>query len=330
MSMSTLSAYSLEQDRGQTSPTVAVSVIIPVYNEETNLPALYARLTEVLNQCASSYELIFINDGSCDRSLELLREFQKQDTHVVVIALTRNFGQHPAIVAGFHTCRGEAVVLIDADLQNPPEEIPKLLEKFYEGIDVVYGIRQGRTDHTWRKLGSHFVVWLMRKLLSVELPQDMVSNFRVIHRKVVTALNSVREQQYDTALMMAWMGFSHQGVEVNHASRQTGESKYTTWKLIFLTLDMLIGFTDAPLRLASFCGMVLAMISLILGTYIGVQRLRGVIDVEGYTSLFVGLTFLAGIQLVFLGVIGEYIARIYREIKGRPYYVIDRIDQHKP
>ncbi|MBX7222161.1 MAG: glycosyltransferase family 2 protein [Blastocatellia bacterium] len=322
-----------EIEKNETAPCTTrkdVTVLIPVYNEEENLETLYSRLSAVLSGCTASYEMVFINDGSADRSLAMLRGFQENDPqHVVVIDLTRNFGQHPAIVAGFHHCRGDAVILIDADLQNPPEEIPHLLAKFYEGFDVVYGIRRQREDQGWRKLGSRSVVWLMEKLLGVQLPTDMVSNFRVIHRRVVAALNKVREQQYDYALMMAWMGFSHAGVEVGHASRAAGESKYSTWKLVLLTLDMLIGFSDAPLRLASICGAMLAVVSILAGLYQVAQRLLGVIDVEGYTSLFLGITFLAGIQLLFLGVIGEYVARIYREIKGRPYYVVNRIYQQE-
>lgn len=304
---------------------IAISVIVPVFNEENNISELYKRLTETLTNLGKSYELFFVDDGSSDNSLKKLQEIQKQDSKVIVIKLARNFGQHPAIVAALHRVSGEAVVLIDADLQNPPEEIATLYEKFLQGIDVVYGIRAGREDAGWRRFGSNFVIWLTEKMLGIKVPADMISGFRIIHHKVVKTLNNIKEQQYDTSVMMLWLGFSHAGVVVRHDNRLSGESKYSIWKLLFLTLDMLIGFSDFPLRAASFIGSLLALISIILGTYMLVLRLYGGVSVEGYTSLFVGITFLAGIQLLFLGVIGEYIARIYRELKGRPYYVIGEI-----
>lgn len=306
---------------------IAISVVVPIFNEEGNIAELHRRLTTTLTSINKPYELIFIDDGSKDASLKHLRTLQKQDPQVVVIKLARNFGQHPAIVAGLHRAQGAAVVLIDADLQNPPEEIIPLYEKFLEGFEVVYGARQGREDAGWRKLGSRFVVHLTEKMLGIHVPNDMISGFRIIHRKVVNALNSIKEQQYDTSIMMLWLGFSHAAVPVRHDPRQSGESKYSLGQLLYLTLDMLIGFSDLPLRAASLTGALLAILSFILGIYRIIQRLAGYIDVEGYTSLFVGLTFLAGIQLLFLGIIGEYIARIYREIKGRPYYVISEIYQ---
>lgn len=306
-------------------PKTAISVIVPVFNEEGNLEELYKRLKQTLEALGRSYEIIFVDDGSGDGSLQVLREIQAKDKGVILLKLTRNFGQHPAIVAGLHYAKGEAVVLIDADLQNPPEEIARLYEKYLEGYDVVYGVREGRPDAGWRVIGSRAVVRLSEWLLGVKVPEDMISGFRIISRKVVTALNSIREQQYDTSLMMVYLGFSHAGVKVKHSPRMSGESKYSTWKLIYLTLDMLIGFSDLPLRAASYTGSTLALLAIAVGIYMGVRRLLGIIDVPGYASVFVGITFLAGIQLLFLGVLGEYVARIYREMKGRPYYVIDEV-----
>jgi polyisoprenyl-phosphate glycosyltransferase len=307
------------------SNAIAISVIVPVFNEEENLSELYRRLSDTLARMGQQYELLFVDDGSSDRSIQILRDIQAGDGRVRVIKLARNFGQHPAIVAALHRARGQAVVLIDADLQNPPEEIERMYEKFREGADVVYGIRAGRADAGWRRFGSRFVMWLIERVLGVRIPDDMISGFRVIDRKVVRTLNNIREQQYDTSIMMLWLGFKHCGVEVRHDTRQAGESKYSTWKLIYLTLDMLIGFSDFPLRAASITGSLLALAAMLIGAYMAVGRIMGKIDVEGFTSLFVGITFLAGIQLLFLGVIGEYIARIYREMKGRPYYVIGEI-----
>lgn len=305
--------------------SIDISVIVPVFNEEENLPELYRRLTDTLTNLVKKYEIIFIDDGSSDDSLKKLCEFQKQDPNVTVIKLARNFGQHPAIVAGLHRVKGKGIVLIDADLQNPPEEIATLYQTFLTGIDVVYGIRAGREDAGWRRFGSSFVIWLTEKMLGIKVPSDMISGFRIIHRKVAKTLNNIREQQYDTSIMMLWLGFSHKGVVVRHDNRLAGESKYNLWKLLYLTLDMLIGFSDFPLRATSIAGSMLALASILLAIYIAVLRILGGVSVEGYASLFAGITFLAGIQLLFLGIIGEYIARIYREIKGRPYYVVGEI-----
>lgn len=305
--------------------SIDISIIVPVFNEEENLPELYRRLTDTLTNLVKKYEIIFIDDGSSDDSLKKLCEFQKQDPKVTVIKLARNFGQHPAIVAGLHRVKGKGIVLIDADLQNPPEEIATLYQTFLTGIDVVYGIRAGREDAGWRRFGSSFVIWLTEKMLGIKVPSDMISGFRIIHHKVARTLNNIREQQYDTSIMMLWLGFSHKGVVVRHDNRLAGESKYNLWKLLYLTLDMLIGFSDFPLRATSIAGSMLALASILLAVYIAVLRILGGVSVEGYASLFAGITFLAGIQLLFLGIIGEYIARIYREIKGRPYYVVGEI-----
>ncbi len=307
--------------------TIAISVVVPVFNEAANLMELHRRLTTTLTALVTGYEIIFIDDGSSDDSLSLLCQLQQQDNHIKVIKLIRNFGQHPAIVAGLHQAKGKAIVLIDADLQNPPEEIATLYERFLTGVDVVYGIRAGRQDTGWRRFGSQFVIRLTEWLLGMHVPSDMISGFRIISEKVVRTLNGLREQQYDTSIMMLWLGFKHLGVEVRHDNRHSGESKYSTWKLIYLTMDMIFGFSDFPLRVASITGSVLALISMLVGAYMAICRILGIIDVEGYTSIFLGITFLAGIQLLFLGIIGEYIARIYRELKGRPYYVIDKIYQ---
>lgn len=309
---------------------IAISIIVPVFNEEDNLLELHKRLTTTLTNIGKPYEIFFVDDGSSDNSLKILQKIQEKDSQVTVIKLARNFGQHPAIVAALHRVKGEAIVLIDADLQNPPEEIIPLYEKFLEGIDVVYGIRAGREDVGWRMFGSNFVIWLTEKMLGVKVPSDMISGFRIIHRKVAQTLNNIKEQQYDTSIMMLWLGFSHSGVVVRHDNRVSGESKYNIWKLLYLTLDMLIGFSDFPLRAASIAGSLLALASIILATYMAILRVLGGVSVEGYTSLFVGITFLAGIQLLFLGIIGEYIARIYRELKGRPYYVIGEIYSSQP
>jgi glycosyltransferase involved in cell wall biosynthesis len=307
-----------------TDKEVAISVVIPVYNEEEVLPELYRRLTRTMKDIGQTYEIVFVDDGSKDRSFEILKTLKKQDEHLRIIKFTRNFGQHPAIMAGFSNCVGEAVVLMDADLQNPPEEIPKLLEKFREGYDVVYGIRGERKDSFYRKIGSGLAKWLMCKILKLDIP-DSVTSFRIMDKRVIDTFSQIKEQHYYIAALMAWMGYSTASVPVEHAERFAGESHYSVRKLVFMTIDMIIGFSYAPLKWASKIGFGLSSVSLLYGLYILVRALTGRVGIPGYASLFVGMMFLSGIQMMFLGVIGEYLARVYREAKGRPYYIIDKI-----
>ncbi len=307
-----------------TDKEVAISVVIPVYNEEEVLPELHRRLTRTMKDIGQTYEIVFVDDGSKDRSFEILKTLKEQDEHLRIIKFTRNFGQHPAIMAGFNNCVGEAVVLMDADLQNPPEEIPKLLEKFREGYDIVYGVRERRKDPLHRRIGARIAKWLVRKVLKVDI-LDSLTAFRVMSGRVLDTLTQMKEQQYYIGALMAWMGYSSATVPVRHAERFTGKSHYSMYKLIFMTIDMLIGFSYVPLKWASKTGFALASISLLYGFYILIRALAGRVGVPGYASIFAGMMFLSGVQMIFLGVIGEYLARIYREAKGRPYYVIDDI-----
>ncbi len=307
-----------------TDKEVGISVVIPVYNEEGVLPELYRRLTRTMRDIGQTYEIIFVDDGSKDRSFEILRILREQDDHLKIIKFTRNFGQHPAIMAGFNNCAGEAVVLMDADLQNPPEEIPRLLEKFREGYDIVYGVRERRKDPLHRRIGARMAKWLVRKVLKVDI-LDSLTAFRVMSGRVLDTLTQMKEQQYYIGALMAWMGYSSAAVPVGHAERFAGKSHYSIYKLIFMTIDMLIGFSYVPLKWASKTGFALASISLLYGLYILIRALTGRVGVPGYASIFAGMMFLSGVQMIFLGVIGEYLARIYREAKGRPYYVIDDI-----
>lgn len=306
------------------------SVVIPVYNEEENIPELHARLTKVMEGLSNSggfsgdgYEIIMVDDGSTDGSWQVIKKIHEKDSRVKGICFSRNFGQHPAIMAGFKQCAGKIVILMDADLQNPPEEIPKLIDKLNEGYELVYGVRSERTDKGWRKLGSLLVHKLMVRLLGgVEIP-DAVTSFRAMKKKVINNMLDIKEQQFYIAALMSWMGFKSATVGVRHENRRYGESKYKISRLIFLTMDMIIGFTYKPLKTASIAGFVISGISFLFGLYIIVRKLFFAIGMPGYASLIVAIAFFSGLQILFLGIIGEYIARIYREAKGRPYFIIN-------
>ena len=307
-----------------TDKEVGISVVIPVYNEEEVLPELYRRLTRTMKDIGQTYEIIFVDDGSKDRSFEILKTLKEQDEHLKIIKFTRNFGQHPAIVAGFNNCMGEAVILMDADLQHPPEELPRLLDRFREGYDIVYGIRKRRRDPFYRRIGARFYGWVMRRALNIDV-SDSATSFIVLNRRVIDTFARIKEQNYYISALMAWMGYSSSSVMVEHAERFAGSSHYSMRKLIFMTFDMVIGFSYAPLKWASKAGFGLSLISFLYGLYIFIRALFGRIGIPGYASILVGIMFLSGIQMMFLGVIGEYLARIYREAKGRPYYIVDKI-----
>jgi len=234
-------------------PSIDLSVVIPVYNEEQCLPELHRRLTKVMLTTGRTYELIYTDDGSTDETLSLLRRFSLEDSRTRFISLTRNFGQSAAITAGQVASRGVGVICIDADLQNPPEEIPRLLTKFDEGYEVVYGIRRHRRDPWLRRAGSVTMTWLLQKCMGVSVNPD-VTAFSIAHRRIVDELNRCTEQQRCQPVMYAWLGARITHVDVNHAARFDGQSKYSYWKLFKCAIDLLTGFTLMPLRLASIAG----------------------------------------------------------------------------
>ncbi len=310
-----------------------MTVIVPVLNEEANIQEMYTRLTTVLEGCVDSHEILFVDDGSWDRSYEILKELNAQDPRVKAIKFSRNFGQHPALSAGLRIARGRMIVSIDGDLQNPPEEIPKLMEKFKEGYEVVYGHRAQRRDPLYRRFAS----WLLFKLLAYTslakmLPKDVTfsacsSSFRILSHDIVKVLNRFEERTRFLAGMTTWLGFKSASVVVNHAARERGTSKYGLLKLIMMAFDSITGFTSFPLKLASAAGLALSTGAFLYTAYLIVARiLFGVTaDVEGILVILLSVCFLGGVQLLFLGILGEYMARVYQEVQGRPLFVIDRV-----
>ena len=304
-----------------------VSVVIPVYNEEAVLPALFARLYPALDALGASYEVIFVNDGSLDRSAALLREqFQKRPDVTRAILFNGNFGQHMAIIAGFEHCRGERIVTLDADLQNPPEEIAKLLAKMDEGHDYVGSIRRRRQDAAWRRFASSAMNRLRERLTHIRMT-DQGCMLRAYDRAIVDAIRASREAStYIPALAYS---FSHRPaeIEVEHEERHAGESKYSLYKLIRLNFDLVTGFSVVPLQLFSIFGMFVSLVS--LGVYFVVIAKR--LATGEFDGLWVIwdrdiLQFLLiGVVLFGLGLVGEYVGRIYQQVRERPRFVIDAI-----
>jgi glycosyltransferase involved in cell wall biosynthesis len=298
-----------------------VSVVVPVYNEEANLPELHRRLGAVLDGLPGASEMVFVDDGSKDGSTDILRRLASGDPRVKALILSRNFGQHTAIAAGFAHARGQYVALMDADLQDPPEELPKLLAVAQQGHGIVYGIRQERQDGWVKRLTAWGFFAFFSSMTGLRLPEG-ASTLRVVSRAFADAFNSLPERNRFTAGMMAWLGFSEAAVPVKHEARKHGSSRYNLRKLARLALDGMMSFSDFPLRLVSKVGFLLSGLSLLFGLVMAAQKLVWGIDAPGYSSIIVSLAFFSGVQLFFTGVLGEYLSRIYKEIQGRPLYIV--------
>jgi polyisoprenyl-phosphate glycosyltransferase len=313
-----------------------ISIVIPIYNEEENLQNLYTRLTNAAPSWKENYEIVLIDDGSHDSSLTMMRVMAEKDSHVRVIKLSRNFGHQPAISAGIQEAKGDAIIIMDGDLQDPPEELYRFLDKWREGYEVVYAIRTKRKEGFFKKLAYSSFYRIMAAISDIEIPLDS-GDFCVMDRKVVNVLvHDMPEQIRFIRGMRAYAGFKQIGVTYERAERAAGEVKFTFKKLIQLALDGLFGFSSFPLRLSTYLGISIAIPSLIVGIFFLVHRLLGFKifghtpeETPGLASLAVGMFFLGGVMLTMLGIIGEYISRIYIEVKKRPFFVIDEIIEKK-
>ena len=300
------------------------AVVIPMFNEQENIAELYQRLTAVMQGLGGSYQIILVDDGSTDQSFSMMKALHEQDSRVKVVNLSRNFGHHLALTAGIDYANGDAVILMDADLQDQPEEIPKLMEKFNEGYDVVYGVRKNRKESLTRRLASNvFMVTMNRVGGSGHFATGGV--FRVMGRQVKDELQRCRETSRLITGLVGWLGFSQVGVEVEHGARYAGQTKYNTWRLIKLLLNTLTSFSYLPLQLATYLGLLTALLSVCLGAYIILRWIFVGIPVTGFTSTIVAILFLGAVQLIVLGLIGEYVGRVYTESQGRPLYVVREI-----
>jgi glycosyltransferase involved in cell wall biosynthesis len=299
-----------------------LSVVVPVYNEAEGLGELHRRLGAVLDGIGPC-EVVYVNDGSRDGSLLALKALAEADPRVAVVNFSRNFGKEIAVTAGLDHARGEAVVILDADLQDPPELIPELVAAWREGFDVVYAQRRARAGESWMKRLTAFGFYrLMGMAARVEIPRD-TGDFRLISRRVVEALGSLRERHRFMKGLFAWVGFPSKAVLYDREARHAGRTKFNYWRLWNFALEGITGFTDLPLRIATYIGLAVALAAAAFGTKLVFDTLMYGNPVAGYPSLMTVVLFLGGVQLVTLGVIGEYLGRVFNEVKGRPLYLVE-------
>jgi dolichol-phosphate mannosyltransferase len=306
-----------------------ISIIIPVYNEEQNLAELYERLYAVLNKLGKTYEIIFVDDGSKDRSFKILRSLNQKNKRIKVIKFSRNFGHHIAISAGLNYSKGDTVVLMDADLQDKPEDIPALFSKLEEGHDVVYALRKSYRASFFDKITSKIFYKILNRLTEMDVT-ECIGTFRIMRKKVVDNFNRLTEKSRFMTGLIDWLGFDSTTLEVEMGKRVYGKSKYNFYKRLKLAVTGITSFSHFPLHIAGFLGFIIAGISFLFAIYLIFQKIIFGISVPGYTSLMASIFFLSGILLVILGFIGEYIGKIYSEVLNRPLYIIEQlIDNEK-
>ncbi len=297
------------------------SIVIPIYNEHETIPELYRRLKVVVDTLDGKTEIILVDDGSHDNSYELLKDINKHDPRVKIIRFSRNFGHQTAISAGIDASSGEAVILMDGDLQDPPEVLPQFISKWRENFDVVYAIRRNRKENLFKRTAYAVFYRLLKKLSYLDIPLDS-GDFCLMDKRVIDTIKGMRERARFIRGLRTWAGFRQTGLEYERDYRFAGEPKYTFSSLLRLAYDGLFSFSTVPLRLAVYAGFLFSGIAFLGGLLIIYRRLVHGIDVVGWASTIVIIIFLGGIILATLGVIGEYISRIYDEVKNRPLYVI--------
>lgn len=313
-------------DQGMTTLAPGVrprfSIVVPIWNEEQVIPELYKRVVDTMQITGETWELICVNDGSRDNSLALLLALRDSDPRVKVIDFSRNFGHQVAITAGADFAEGDAVVVMDADLQDPPDVVLRMIDKWREGWEVVYAQRTKREGETFFKLWTASAFYrLLRRITDINIPVD-TGDFRLMDRKVVLVMRKLREKHRFMRGLSSWVGFKQTGVEYERAERYAGETKYPLRKMLRLAIAAITSFSFLPLQLATYAGFILAGVSL-LGILLAIiLRLSGVTALAGQATTLVAVLFLGGIQLIFLGIIGEYIGRIYDEAKDRPLYIV--------
>jgi len=322
-------AASLEKAQ-ETTPGAAldaaptISVVVPVYDEQENLLALYGRLTDVLGDYEPNYEIIFVDDGSCDQSAKIMHDMAANDPRITVIELSRNFGHQIAISAGLDYARGQAVIIMDADLQDPPEVLPQFIEKWRDGFDVVYAIRKQRKE-SWIKRTAYAAFYrLLQRIASIEIPLD-AGDFCIMDRRVVDILVKMPERNRFVRGIRSWIGLEQVGLEYDRKARNAGKPKFTFSRLLYLALDGLISFSYVPLRVITVIGFIISIISILLAIFYSIQKITVGLNPPGFATLVVSILFLSGIQLMTIGLIGEYVGRIFEEVKHRPLYVVSRV-----
>ncbi len=302
------------------------SLIVPVYNEEETLNELYRRVSAVMDKVNGIGELILVNDGSKDNSLNLIRELQARDSRICYLSLARNFGHQTAVTAGLNFARGKVIIILDADLQDPPELIPTMLEKWREGYQVVYAQRIKRKKESWFKRYTAYLFYrILKRLADVDIPAD-TGDFCLMDRQVVDVLNAMPEKNRYIRGLRAWIGFRQTAVKFERDPRFAGEVKYTFRKSLSLAINSLVSFSRVPLRLSTYLGLFSAGLSIVMAFLVLYWRLyQPKSPLTGFATIMIAIFFLGSVQLISIGILGEYIGRIYEEVKGRPLYTISEI-----
>lgn len=304
------------------SDLIEISIVIPLYNESKNIEYLFNRLNLTLEALKINYEIICVNDGSRDNTLEKLIKFNQQYPTIKVINLSRNFGKEIALTAGLDRASGAAIIPLDADLQDPPELIGELIAKWREGYDVVYATRRSRRGESWLKQATAIAFYqTIGKISPVPIPAN-TGDFRLLDRQVVEAIKKLPERTRFMKGLFAWVGYKQTSILFDRDPRHSGKSNWNYWKLWNFALDGIISFSFLPLKIWSYVGVTISFISLLYALYLVIRTLILGVDVPGYASLMVAILFLGGVQLITLGVLGEYLGRVYEEVKGRPLYFV--------
>jgi glycosyltransferase involved in cell wall biosynthesis len=310
----------------RTKPISLLSVVVPSYNEQEVLREFHGRLSAALSSIQVRIEIIYVNDGSMDGTLGLIRELRRQDSRIAIVDLSRNFGKEIALAAGLDHARGDAVVILDADLQDPPELISEFLEGYRQGYEVVYGQRRTRQGETFLKRATAFAFYrVIQSLTRVWIPQD-TGDFRLISRQTVDSINQLREQRRFMKGLFAWVGFPQKAVLYDRSPRFAGRTKWNYWKLWNFALEGITSFSTAPLRAASYIGITTAAAALVYAAWIVYKTLAFGEPVRGYPSLMVVILFLGGVQLTTIGILGEYLGRVFDETKRRPLYFVKEFE----
>ena len=307
-----------------------ITILVPAYNEQEVLHLLYDRLEKLMNENTNyDFEVLLVNDGSKDKTFEIMQELREKDKRFCYLNLSRNFGKETAMIAGLDYCKGDAVVIIDADLQDPPELIPEMIKYWEEGYDDVYAKRRSREGETWlKKFTSKMYYRVLQGFTRIEIQKD-TGDFRLLDRRCVEALKSMRENQRYTKGLFSIIGYNKKEILYDRDPRAAGQTKWNYGKLIDLSIDGITSFTTSPLRWAALIGCGVSVIGFIYMIYIIIKTIVTGVDVPGYASLMVVILFLGGIQLIFLGIIGEYLGRTFNESKHRPLYFIERYNETK-
>jgi polyisoprenyl-phosphate glycosyltransferase len=322
METSSLDFIQSLRDIGQPLPTV--SVVAPAYNEQESLMIFYERVSAVMKSLTCVYEIVLVNDGSTDKTLELMESLGNSDPHIAYVNLSRNFGKEIALTAGLDKALGDVIIILDADLQDPPELIPEMLRAWTSGFDVVYGVRINREGETWfKQITSRYFYYVIESVSRVKIPRD-TGDFRLMSRRAVNELVRLREHHRFMKGMFAWIGFPSTPIFYNRDARVAGVTKWNYWKLWNLAIEGITSFSIAPLKISMYSGILIALASMSYAIYIIWKTVAYGDPVRGYPSLMVIVLFMGGVQLISIGVLGEYLGRIFNEVKGRPLYLVER------